>query len=635
MGDKTLKKQQESELKVLQKVEACLNLDNPKSFFLFAGAGSGKTRTLVDSLNIFKGKYEERLLRKGQKVAVITYTNAACDEIKSRVYYHPLFHISTIHSFIWELIKDFPSDIKRWLKEDLTKKISELDEQQGKAKSKGKTYLKRERELKRKKKRLDSLSHIIIFIYNPNGENKGMDSLNHSEVLQIGAYFLEKKPLMQTILIQKYPVLLIDESQDTNKNLMDAFFEVEKNKKGSFSLGLFGDTMQRIYSDGKEKIEQNLPEWWEKPIKQVNYRCPNRIVTLINMIRSVIDDQEQEPVDKVEKEEGVVRLFVFNTNMDKDSAERIVEEKMAEITKDASWAGDQSDYKALILEHHMAAKRLGFLDIFESLYSVDSFKTGFLSGTLPEMNFFTQIVLPISLANSDGDKFTIANIMRENSPLLSKTALANTTSETQLSLMRQAQKNLNQLLPLLIDDKASTLLDILNMVEKTKLFLIPEGLQSFVSEVTNNELGKESDEEIVDEKLDALEKILRVSLNQVKAYNLYLENKSKFITHQGVKGLEFPRVMVVIDDSEAKGFMFSYDKLFGVKEKSVTDIKNEQEEKDTIFDRTRRLFYVICSRAKKSLAIVAYTENPEAVRENSIKNGWFTEEEVILSTENR
>ena len=28
-------------------IQSCLNIKNPKSFFLFAGAGSGKTRSLV------------------------------------------------------------------------------------------------------------------------------------------------------------------------------------------------------------------------------------------------------------------------------------------------------------------------------------------------------------------------------------------------------------------------------------------------------------------------------------------------------------------------------------------------------------------------------------------------------------
>lgn len=35
----------------------CLNLENPKSFFLFAGAGSGKTRALVEAMQMFRLKY--------------------------------------------------------------------------------------------------------------------------------------------------------------------------------------------------------------------------------------------------------------------------------------------------------------------------------------------------------------------------------------------------------------------------------------------------------------------------------------------------------------------------------------------------------------------------------------------------
>ena len=58
-------------------------------------------------------------------------------------------------------------------------------------------------------------------------------------------------------------------------------------------------------------------------------------------------------------------------------------------------------------------------------------------------------------------------------------------------------------------------------------------------------------------------------------------------------------------------------------------MKNEQEGKETSFDRTRRLFYVTCSRAQKSLAIVAYTENPDKVKEFVLSKDWFEEEEVI------
>ncbi|MGG4198501.1 hypothetical protein [Peribacillus frigoritolerans] len=102
------------------------------------------------------------------------------------------------------------------------------------------------------------------------------------------------------------------------------------------------------------------------------------------------------------------------------------------------------------------------------------------------------------------------------------------------------------------------------------------------------------------------------------------------MTHQGVKGLEFPRVMVIIDDDEARGFLFSYEKLFGVKEKTKSDLKNENEGKDTSIDRTRRLFYVTCSRAEESLAIIAYSTEPELVRKQVIEEGWFEESEVEI-----
>ncbi|MBU1716601.1 MAG: ATP-dependent helicase, partial [Proteobacteria bacterium] len=105
--------------------------------------------------------------------------------------------------------------------------------------------------------------------------------------------------------------------------------------------------------------------------------------------------------------------------------------------------------------------------------------------------------------------------------------------------------------------------------------------------------------------------------------------ESRFGTHQGIKGLQFPRVMVILDDDEARGFMFSYDKLFGSVEPTATDLKNVEEGKETSIDRTRRLFYVTCSRAEESLAIVAYTQEPQKVNDYVLKQGWFEKDEII------
>ena len=130
------------------------------------------------------------------------------------------------------------------------------------------------------------------------------------------------------------------------------------------------------------------------------------------------------------------------------------------------------------------------------------------------------------------------------------------------------------------------------------------------------------------EKISALRKALSVPFNELERYSSYVTDNTRFATHQGVKGLEFPRVMVIMDDEQARGFLFSYEKLFGAKAQSDTDVRNKREGKDTSITRTARLFYVACTRAQKSLAVVAYTENMESVKKTALLNHWFSENEI-------
>ena len=123
---------------------------------------------------------------------------------------------------------------------------------------------------------------------------------------------------MRQILIRKHPVLLIDESQDTQKDLIEAFFALQAEHRDQFCLGLFGDTMQRIYADGKVGLEESVPADWETPALAINHRCPKRVVTLLNRIRSEADGAQQEP--RQGAQEGVVRLFLIN---DVDGLDRL------------------------------------------------------------------------------------------------------------------------------------------------------------------------------------------------------------------------------------------------------------------------------------------------------------------------
>ena len=87
--------------------------------------------------------------------------------------------------------------------------------------------------------------------------------------------------------------------------------------------------------------------------------------------------------------------------------------------------------------------------------------------------------------------------------------------------------------------------------------------------------------------------------------------------------------MVILDDNEARGFMFSYEKLLGAKALTNTDHKNRLEGKDTSQDRTRRLLYVTCSRAQRSLAVIVYTKEADKVASYLSDVGWFEDYEVV------
>ena len=621
-------------------INDCLSFDKPISFFLFAGAGSGKTRSLVNALNYLRKVNAKRLRLHGQRVGVITYTNAACDEIKRRLDFDPLIEVSTIHSFVWSLIGGLNFDVKQWLKVNLENEIADLEEKQSKGRAGTKAALNREKSIETKQKRLSGLDDIKRFTYNPNGDNRGRDSLNHSEVIKIGAGFLREKPLMQSIFVNKYPILLIDESQDTNKLLMEAFLEIQQKYNSRFILGLFCDTMQRIYGDGKMDLGQNLPIDWAKPVKEMNHRCTRRIIKLINKIRSAVDGQEQKP--RTDKDEGFVRLFILHSDTaDKPEAESRVAERMATITSDALWSGTKADIKTLTIEHHMAARRMGFLAMFEPLYQESSgiLKTGLLDGTLPGLRLFSQLVLPIVKAKQNDDDFSVTAIVRKNSPLLTKAALK-AKGEDQPLQIKKAREAIEKLLALWANNVEPSFLDVFRCIVQTGLFEIPESLRPIAlrdeaeQEVAekNGETTPSLEEDYPNSVLDAWDKFLLTPFAQIEHYADYVKGQAQFETHQGVKGLEFPRVMIIIDDNEARGFLFSYDKLFGAKDKTSTDLKNESEGNETSIDRTRRLFYVTCSRAEKSLAIIAYSTDPEKVHNNVLSEGWFENDEVEILT---
>lgn len=606
------------DFQVDETLEKCILSTPRKSFFLFAGAGSGKTYSLVLLLKKIHNSIGKDLLLQGKNVAVITFTNAATDEIINRLDYSPIFHISTIHSFVWDVIKYYQADIKRlycfYIEEDLKALEKKLEETEKKT---TKTYLSNVEKFEYQKERLAKAQTIEKFVYNPNGSNPEYNALKHAEVIKISAQMILENKMLQRIIAQRYPILLIDESQDTKKELIDTFFEIQRNFADIFTLGLLGDQKQRIYADGKENIEDSIPIGWEKPVKRMNYRCAKRIIQLANNIGKDIDiHAEQRP--REDANDGLIRLFVIQQRegLNKDEIEQNVMRIMSEQTQDAKWTTIGTEVKVLTLEHMMAARRLGFSRFFAPLYKVSKYQMTFLQGSVSEIEFFTKEVLPIAESIKEDGRVAL-EILKKYSPLLSG---QNTEKpyELYLKCREEAIKVAN------LVNENGTIRVVVDEIIKSQLLTVPDVVRQAYM------LSPSDIEDTVEEELRAWVEVMDLPINMVRSYDDYVNHRSQFDTHQGVKGLEFDRVMVIIDDSEIKGFLFSYDKLFGVKDLSNVDLKNKENGKETSIERTQRLFYVTCTRAKNSLAVVMYTNNPERVKTETIRKGWFEENEIIV-----
>ncbi len=83
--------------KALDEMYECIRAR--QNFRLEAGAGAGKTYSLDKALRLIINEQGILLLQKSQRVACITYTNVAINEIIERTDGHPAVHASTIHSF--------------------------------------------------------------------------------------------------------------------------------------------------------------------------------------------------------------------------------------------------------------------------------------------------------------------------------------------------------------------------------------------------------------------------------------------------------------------------------------------------------------------------------------------------------
>ncbi len=634
---------------VAEEICGYLTEQPPRSFFLFAGAGSGKTRTLVEVLRRVTGvvphesggRLASRLRLYGRSIRVVTYTKNAVAVISGRLGSNDLVAVSTIHSFCWELIGGFDEDIREAL---IANKAVQLEEAKSKAADKARGISETDRRKFAKiEGEIEILKGVPTFIYHPDKDTYGEGAMQHDQVLDATAWLLSNRPTLRTILQDRHPIILIDESQDTMKSVLDALMKLAEPRGSGLTLGLLGDHRQRIYVAGHPDLPSFVPSGWAKPELKMNHRSQQRVVQLINKIWAAKLAGRTQPASGVEqhhrteKTGGTVRLFIGGTSLstpEKRQKEAWVASQMQQAAKSNAWA-TPGGFQSLALEHKLVAARGDFLNVYKAMTLIDpnaAAPSGRGDNTGPSaarlvLHDLAQLAACVAADGSVND-FAATEVLRragclEQLPVDANQRIAR-TEEIYGAVVAFGVATIKS---------GATVDEVIAPIIKAQVFKVDARLLQQLADKTPPPAapiprrGTETDDARQRRGWCAL---FNAPWAELERYRRYLAGNSELATHQVVKGSEFTHVMVVMDDDESDGNQISYDKLFGATELGERDLDNVQAGKETTIDRSLRLLYVTCSRARESLALVLWAENPtEALKFARHESGWFAEEEVL------
>ncbi|AWH23104.1 UvrD-helicase domain-containing protein [Stenotrophomonas sp. ZAC14D2_NAIMI4_6] len=630
---------------VVEAICGYLTEEPPRSYFLFAGAGSGKTRTLVEVLRRLTGivQHEEggqlarRLRMYGRSIRVVTYTKNAVAVINGRLGENDLVGVSTIHAFCWELIRGFNDDIREAL---IAVKQAQLEKEttEAAAKPRGITPAK-QRDLDEIKADIEAFKLTELFIYNPDRDTHGAGALAHKHVLDATAWLLRNRPTLRTVLRDRHPIVLIDESQDTMRGMLDALMSFAEPRGAGITLGLLGDHRQRIYTDGHSDLPSLVPESWATPELQMNHRSQRRIVALINKIWESELDGRTQPANgaqqhpRTEKAGGLVRIFVGDTSLSpeaKVAGERWCADQMRQVTGADSWGQDR--FQLLALEHKLVATRGSFLDAYSAMVLIDPNSaaptgSGENKGPTAVQVLLNELAQLETCVGADGviDEVKATEVFSSFGRLESM-------PEDGVERARRCDEMLQAISAFVaaIESPGATVEEVLTPVLSANLFEVDDRLsEAFADKSPAPPVPGRGEEE---SKKDRMRRgwcaLFATPWNQLQKYRTYLAGNSVLATHQVVKGSEFLHVMVVMDDKVAGGNQISYDKIFGGVRLSKSDLDNVEKGKETTIDRTLRLLYVTCSRAQESLALVLWSSDPTAALERIRGSDWFSDDEI-------
>ena len=582
-------------------IRAVIDRQSLPGFTVIAGAGSGKTTSLVKALAHVTQSRGPSLRANTQQVACITYTEVAASEIFGEIGEDPLAWVSTIHSFLWEVIKPFQRDIGQWVQGHLAERIDTLLAKRAEFtnRTRESTKERSDADLERRRAQLDAAATQQHWTYGV-GNDYARGVLGHAEVIAMVPKLVSENELLARIVARRFPFIFVDESQDAFPQVVDCLKRVWSIADGQMCLGFFGDPMQQIYMGGIKDIEPL--EGWERIEKPENFRSSSCVLACVNAVRAGGDPLFQV-TGLSDQLDGEAFCFVLPVEAREESLVRVTS-WLDKHSATGRWSGETHDggAKVLMIEHRMAASRLGFPALHEAFRQGDAGLTqSFEEGSAWPLKPFRDVIGPLCSA-SDLRSPAVVRVMAQSPLLLDVPAPAEMRDA--LDAGRHAVERLREMAA---DAGRVSLEEMLRFAIEQRIVEPDPRLGAFLYPD-----GPHRDVVLDDRAREVLTAMSACTYAELAGYGAYVERHSPYATHQGTKGAEFDRVIVVLDDDDSRHSQFSYDKLLGLGALSRTDEDNQAAGRDSVIERTRRLLYVCVSRARTSVAIVLIAGDVDA-----------------------
>lgn len=555
-------------------------LDNRGNFKLEAGAGAGKTYSLIQALRRIQENKSVYLPRSDQRVACLTYTKVARDEIKARTDEDPVIFADTLHGFLWEMISPYQKALTAALRssESWQERLAENPEISGLA---------------------------IEYDLGIRGVHGDRITLHHNDIPEFAIQLFGNEKF-RSLITDRFPVIFIDEYQDTPSGLAEAVLSGHGEDRTSPVVGFFGDHWQQIYDRTCGSIEH--PSLTSIP-KNANFRSDRSVVDFLNKLRP-----ELPQVPRADADEGTVTVYHSNTwpgvrqsrnwkGQISQEATQACLEWLQHTSPSSTWIQDSKDLKVLMLTHATIANELGY----PSLPGVFRSNDAFANKEDPTIEYLVDTVEPAMQAFSEHKYGELFRLLGSRRPTLTAPRDKHRWSKCFDSLISTSS--------------TGAIGDMLDLLNSQDLFSVPTRVARRECELKEALLALGREEELDEPRKLVEHRALRsVPYAEIRALRSYLEDSTVFSTKHSVKGAEFDDVIVLVGRGWTK---YDFAKMIAA---HAPESKPELREAGS-FSHSRNLFYVAASRARHNLAILFVQElSDDAV---SVLEEWAGRDNMI------